>query len=101
MNAQHTPNWELETHYNHKDEPHLEVYGRPGAHLRKPIARLYPDCSFADDTDKANARLIAAAPDLLEALRAVWQNFSERKWYEKCPEVHAMMIAAITKAEGE
>lgn len=42
-----------------------------------------------------NARLIAAAPELLEALKAMVLN--DRHTYRDC---HKAAVAAITKAEG-
>jgi hypothetical protein len=47
----------------------------------------------------ANARLIAAAPDLLEALNTWLKQYSAEE-YEDCPEV-VQTRAAITKATGE
>ena len=52
---------------------------------------------------KANARLIAAAPDLLAALKALRDangsnNFSG--WHENFHDAIKMALAAIDKAEG-
>lgn len=58
------------------------------------------------DTDEANARLIAAAPELLEALERMLHSFSPHpcenteKWreeYDACE----LARAAIAKAKGE
>ena len=48
-----------------------------------------------DEKHLANARLIAAAPELLEACEAVLDV--EQMWYDVKP----MLIAAIAKATGE
>jgi hypothetical protein len=48
--------------------------------------------------NKANARLIAAAPDLLEALVAIVGNSSIQRVSD---ELHAKARAAIAKAKGE
>lgn len=48
--------------------------------------------------NKANACLIAAAPDLLEALEAIVGNSSIQRVSD---ELHAKARAAIAKAKGE
>jgi hypothetical protein len=48
--------------------------------------------------NRANARLIAAAPDLLEALNTWLKQYSAEE-YEDCPEV-VQTRAAIAKATG-
>lgn len=48
----------------------------------------------SDEDSAANARLIAAAPELLDALRALVST--ERPW----DEVHDQALRAIAKAEG-
>lgn len=65
-----------------------------------PLAPLeYPQ-------DRANAHLVAAAPDLLEALRAVMACPQAAPWLAKLPthdgstSVYEQAIAAIRKAEG-
>ena len=65
---------------------------------------LYPVCAISrgwdEGEDAANARLIAAAPDLLEALREMAEHWPPQK-----PESPAFMayinaMSAIAKAEG-
>ena len=46
----------------------------------------------------ANARLIAAAPEMLDALRAVWAE-ADGDWKSEHPTA-ALVRAAIAKAEG-
>lgn len=54
---------------------------------------------LTDEEIEANCDLIAAAPDLLKGLRAAWQTHSEKWWEENAPEAHALILAAIAKAE--
>jgi len=49
---------------------------------------------------RANARLIAAAPELLEALKAVRIELREGGSYRKADRCHAIVEAAIAKATG-
>jgi hypothetical protein len=64
------------------DEPVYEVNGDGGRVV------------VADCLEEANARLIAAAPDLLEALEAMAS-------YGRTPETYEQAIAALEKARGE
>lgn len=55
----------------------------------------------ADDEDYANARLIAAAPELLAALE-IADKFCGSLTSDECPDsVHIPIRAAIAKAKGE
>jgi len=73
------------------------------AHMNTQIARLWlddaPDYEW-NDQQRANARLIAAAPDLLEALKAMNQawmcNVEWHDWEASVKQAEA----AIAKAEG-
>ena len=50
------------------------------------------------DADEANARLIAAAPDLLAALQE-WTSMAVNSGLEGCDEILEQAEAAIAKAE--
>lgn len=77
---------------------------------RSFVGRLYPWCADPQDAEcaKANARLISAAPELLEALEMAVQHYDE--WASadlpdyldeaRLPWL-APARAAITKAKGE
>lgn len=66
MNTKHTPGpWTLE------DRGYKFVVSKPGkGYITRDVCRMDASTMSAFDQD-ANARLIAAAPDLLEALRHI------------------------------
>ena len=106
MTTKHTPGpWKLETR-----EEHLRAF---------PIASIARDAAFiigtethilaeipAEDPDEeiaANARLMAAAPDLLDALRGLhkWAGYRIGNGRHDVPaDLHRKMTEAIAKAEG-
>ncbi len=53
-----------------------------------------------DEVD-ANARLIAAAPELLGALKEVLPLLAEFTWANSWHNLYAIALAAIAKAEGQ
>lgn len=87
MDAQHTPKpWRVEWDHSWQREVIVADDGQW-------IATIGESAIYTGDS-KANARLIAAAPDLLEACRAVLSC---------CPDWDAtvkMVKAAIAKADG-
>ncbi len=90
----HTPGpWTLES----RGWDNQLVYGQDD---RVPGDRRFiADVSLMFDGAEANARLIAAAPELLEALALVRAHLAEPEcaiWRH----VHAVMDAAIAKATG-
>ena len=56
---------------------------------------------YADETAEANARLIAAAPDLLKALKMFVEEVQEDNQDASLMEAFIKAKAAIVKAEGE
>ena len=55
---------------------------------------------LSDNVDLANARLIAAAPDLLAALQE-WTSMAVNSGLEGCDEILEQAEAAIAKAKKE
>jgi hypothetical protein len=77
--SKHTPGpWEVEEMAN-------------GFRIQNPYL-VVTDIRWASGADRSNARLIAAAPDLLAAAKAM---------FEKGAHGFDMLRAAIAKAEGE
>lgn len=62
--------------------------------------RSFNICSINTDREEqeANARLIAAAPDLLEALKLTRMS---RGWQYMSPETREIIDAALYKSEGK
>lgn len=63
---------------------------------------FYPD----EDEGRANARLISAAPELLEALEGIanhydMDGYGEKAWKDLALEMADLARAAIAKATGE
>lgn len=103
MEHKHTPGpWEVR--FDHPDVPEKIAFIRPASHPHEysgnEISSVYgcgPEAP-GNETAKANASLIAAAPDLLAALRkavdqALWPN-------ESVSNALAEARAAIAKATG-
>jgi hypothetical protein len=82
MSAQHTPGpWVFETVRTscgvcHKIGPWPHAW-RHGNTMHACIYDDYPSPPEGTDTMRANARLIAAAPDMLEALRGLLEAYSK------------------------
>ena len=97
MSAKHTPGpWTIRYRTNvfgiRRDVGHVGSVAVCGGHDSNQV-----DCG---PESEANARLIAAAPDLLEALRDMWEW--QASVQELVPEGLAFLVmGAIRKATGE
>lgn len=97
MVTPHTPGpWHVLVYVNEKDEkfpPHIVGLGD-----NYSVA----DCCAPEETDQANGRLIAAAPDLLEACQAAMialvENFQSRPLSEANLNAITLCRAACDKA---
>ena len=111
MNAKHTPGpWTAEFGIDQMVSMDTTVCSIPAAGTRGGWFIFSP----ADDNGEAeaNARLIAAAPDLLEALRAIYKEAFSENDPDHCHHCHTRVgahepwcaagiaRAAIDKAEG-
>lgn len=111
----HTPGPWVVNDFCALNEADVMVWSGEDIHTAKPIA----ECAFITQAEidsgedgchqleaEANARLIAAAPDLLEALQALMESRRRdqyKGWEEGCPDFHkseALARAAIAKATG-
>ncbi|TGE04606.1 hypothetical protein [Hymenobacter fodinae] len=85
------------------DKPYIRVRGgRLGSRYKiaNVITPVYDGSTQREaDETRANARLIAAAPDLLEALKKVSTFWNEDNPNADCP--YDDVDAAIAKATGE
>ena len=93
--TKHTPGpWRT-----HKRTKNVGIFADTPTMSSVPIAEVCGVC--VDDVD-ANARLIAAAPDLLEASRLACLVMAKGNGlsYKDRQEAHEACIAAIAKAEG-
>jgi hypothetical protein len=75
------------TEWEHEDEGYIDICELPFHHH--------------DDENEANARLIAAAPDLLEALKDIVGFWDSIVPTDAVNQMHINARAAIAKATGE
>lgn len=110
----HTKGPWIATDVNATDDEPLAIWrddGRSDFYLRtEHIAECFYDDGDGEGPNivqaKANARLIAAAPDLLAALRELaewiqsdnWDSLSEADLQTECDRIGALAHAAIAKA---
>ena len=102
MNTQHTPGpWEVKIGTEDDDWAHQWPTIEAKNYVVVGTEGIYQDF----DTDMANARLIAAAPDLLEALQDLFEDDMEHVLMGdgKDDQIEAISKAkaAIAKATGE
>ena len=75
----------------------IEAAGREGEYV--PVARVPVDYDDRPERE-ANARLMAAAPDLLEALKALLSGSERHIFSTECKTERDAARTAIAKAEG-
>lgn len=105
--SEHTPGpWSLEPPKSSPFTPQANNRVWPSTawanHRRDPICQLSSQGAAPPDIDpeaQANARLIAAAPELLAALKSLIENV-ETGSYESTGQCIADCRAVIAKAEG-
>jgi hypothetical protein len=90
------------------DTVSVEAITEDGKLVRREICTLLIDTEEDEDSpeaeeDKANARLIAAAPDLLAACQNFLALYGECDMQpeDECHKLRVMMDRAIAKAEGK
>ena len=95
MKTQHThgPWSRLDRPENSLEDARILTHITNGSHI---ICTLGTSCTDGSPNHLANARLIAAAPEMLDALQAVADFFSERDGL-----LPDQVRAAIAKAKGE
>ena len=98
--TEHTPGPWTATGNGGEDEAYLVVKRDNHSDILSHIARMYDVwiCDEHGGTAKANARLIAAAPELLAACRAIAQ-LADGQGRANMLEVAGQARAAILKAE--
>ena len=99
MSAQHTPGpWKID-HFNTSTGCY-QISGHEQV-LNLAFVQDYSDEGDSDQEAKANARLIAAAPDLLEALKDLIASASPtEKEHPRMFAAWQQARAALTKAKG-
>jgi hypothetical protein len=107
MSAQHTPGpWEFaEWNAGINNRPGYGIMAEHGSlnvtvHTRKPKGDGFNDVDCTDQA-KADAALIAAAPDLLEALEVMISDFGDYPASERPCRAFDLAYAAIKKAKRE
>ena len=94
--AEHTP---APWHYGDHDDGCFRIYGPQGNRdTCGPVAEAMH--RHTDGTRQANARLIAAAPELLKVLTGLQKNFGEY-WPQDYQDLVAAVIAKATGEKGQ
>lgn len=104
--SKHTPGpWQVVADPLHYDTLTTVIAGDKGINLREPPYELYVQVGGWADVERlgANTRLIAAAPDLLEAAEAVVARWDTPLWKdtEHTGVSIAKLRAAVAKAKGD
>jgi hypothetical protein len=112
MTTKHTPGpWKLDGGKGRRGERYVwsdrSEKGLIGTHeicvaVIQPKARCEGGAAFAEEEIEANANLVVSAPDLLEALELVRDEFATgNRWTAvRIQRVVEVVRAAIAKAEG-
>lgn len=104
---QHTPGpWEFQRSLAGEHNKDLAVWGQNGDSPQAVLVGLLPrsKADIRGETQKANARLIAASPELLKALEFLVQGsfYSDNTgYYHTNPNAIIKARKAISKAKGE
>ena len=94
--SKHTPGPWIMTR---RGEHYHDIHGRRWEELARVVTKT--DGAIKDSAEgMANAKLIAAAPELLEALKHLEGFLSNKGYSEHDPLVRGMARQAIAKAEG-
>jgi phage gp29-like protein len=92
--------WSVD-HEDGNDNTHAPIGGPDGQVVALVVMDDENRADRWDDTElDANACLIAAAPDLLEALEAMINKATKQNWNDQYPEVLEKAFAAVDKARG-
>lgn len=96
MTAKHTPE-EWQVNFDPSDDEYIEINDNVG----DPIAVVHAGGVRSIDEDQINARLIAAAPEMLATLETVYQDIELQNVKGGTDELNLMVQAAIRKARGK
>ena len=94
-----TERWVLNENNNWKTNPFSITVRKHGVHSAT-VANIPTRMTIPPSEQKANARLIAAAPDLLDALKLMLAECFDEERDDATIHAVAQARAAIAKAEG-
>lgn len=103
MSTKHTPGpWTIDSQVDERGDGHVSIRGKPDSHptIGKQICTINP---YLDTRlNGANARLIAAAPELLEALRDIAKKLNDHNETEnqRLAYIRRRLSYPIAKATG-
>lgn len=94
----HTPEpWTLSENFNWRTHPFSVVVRRPGVHATA-VANIPTRMTIPPEQQRANARLIAAAPSLLSALQLMLQLCHDVERDDETVAAVAAARSAISRA---